>query len=251
MAPRWKLSTLSVFLAILLSTSSQPSLAPRSANATPACAALCWSLTAPPSFSQSADGYGAAAPYHNGFNSTVDGTVYFVLRNQMGQTVGMDSTTTTVPPGGDATLHPGVFGLLPPGNYSAYVFATNAAGIAISNETGGSLESRYSVRIVRTSYSGGPNDTIELSFTMQNVSPSPVVVNVTVIASDPSSNETIWQNQTEVTIPAQWTADVPPMLVGTGNVQPCSVIVTILMQDPQGNNLGRPTRASAECGPAA
>src|SRR5579863_6589607 len=214
MALRWKFSTLSIFLAVLLSTSLPPSPALGSANATPACSELCWSLTAPPNFTQSANGYGADAPYHNGFNSSVEGTVYFVMHNQLGQTVGIDSTTTTVAPGGNATLNPGVFGLLPPGNYSAYVFATNAAGVAISNETMGSLQSRYSVRIVHTSYSGGPNGTIELSFTIENILPSPAVVNVTVIASDPHSHETIWENQTEITIPAMWTADVPPVLIG-------------------------------------
>lgn len=240
----------STFVAILLSASSLPSPALGSANAAPVCGELCWSLTAPPSFTESTEGYGAAAPYHNGFNSSVDGTVYIVLHNQLGQTIGIDPTTTTVPPGGNATLNPGVFGLLPPGNYSAYVFATNGAGVAISNETfAGSLESTYSVRIVGTSTSSGPAGSIDLSFTIENVAPSPVTVNVTVIASDPNTNETIWRNQTEVTIPAVWTADVGPMLIGTGNLASCNVTVTIFMQDQNGKNLGWPAGASQECGP--
>jgi hypothetical protein len=248
MALRRKFSTLSIFLAVLLSTSLTPSPALGSASGAPACATLCWSLTAPPTFTASGDGYGADAPYHNGFNSSVKGTVYLVMRNQLGQTVGIDPTTTTVNAGGNATLHPGISGLLPPGNYSTYIFATNAAGVAISNETAGSLESTYSIRVVGTSMSYGQTGPINLSFTIENVSPSPVVVNVTVIARDPQSNETIWQNQTEVTIPANSTADVPPMLVGTDNIPPCSVIVTILMQDQDGNNLGPPSGASGDCG---
>lgn len=248
MAPRWKDSTIPIFVAILLATSLPPSPAFGSSNAAPACVALCWTLTAPPSFTQSADGYGADAPYHNGFNSSVVGTVYLVLRNQLGQTVGIDPTTTTVPPGGNATLHPGVFGLLPPGNYSAYIFAINAAGVAISNETVGFLQSIFSVRIVGTSSSYGQAGPINLSFTIENVSPTPVVVNVTVIASDPHSNETIWRNQTEIMIPAAWTSDVGPMLIGTDNLPPCSVIVTIFMQGQNGKNLAPPAGASGDCG---
>jgi len=249
MALRWKLSTLSIFLAVLLSTSLQPSPALGSANAMPACGELCWTVTAPPSYTLYSTEYDTAVTYHNGFNSSVQGTVYLVMHNELGQTVAIDPTTGTITPGGNGTLHPSIISqLFPPGNYSTYFFATNAAGVAISNETVGFLESRYSVFIDSTSSSGGPNGTIELSFTIENVAPSPVVVNVTVFARDPQSNRTIWQNQTEVNIPAKGTADVPPMLIETDNIQPCSVIVTILMQDPQGNTLAPPNSASGDCG---
>lgn len=249
MALRWKFPTLSIFLAVLLSTSPPPSPALGSANATAACGELCWTVTAPPSYTLYSTEYDTAVTYHNGFNSSVQGTVYLVMHNELGQTVAIDPTTGTITPGGNGTLHPSIISqLFPPGNYSTYFFATNAAGVAISNETIGFLESTYSVFISGTSESYGQTGPINLSFTIENVAPSPAVVNVTVIARDPQSNKTIWQNQTEVTIPAMWTADVPPMLIETDNIQPCSVIVTILMQDLQGNNLAPPNGASGDCG---
>jgi len=246
-----RFATVSIFAIILLLSSSLPSLrALGAANATPACGELCWTVTAPPSYTLYAREYDTAVTYHNGFNSSVQGTVYLVMHNELGQTVAIDPTTGTITPGGTGTLHPSIIGqLFPPGNYSTYFFATNAAGVAIANETIGFLESTYSVFINGTSESYGQTGPISLSFRIESVSPSPLVVNVTVIASDPESNKTIWQNQTEITIPAMSTSDVPHMVVGTGGLPPCKVNVTILMQDPNGKNLSPPAGASGECGP--
>ena len=221
------------------------------ANATPACAELCWTITAPPSYTVYAREYDSAVTYHNGFNSSVEGTVYLVMRNQLGQAVAIDPTTATITSGGSGNLHPSIISqLFPPGNYSTYFFAINAAGVAISNETVGSLESTYKVFLNQTSTWYGQTGPINfMKETITSVSPYSLVVNVTIIASDPQSNETVGRNQTEITIPAMSTGVVPPMMVGTGNLRPCIVKVVIYMQDPNGANLAPPAGASGECGP--
>jgi hypothetical protein len=222
-----------------------------SANATSACGQLCWTLTSTPSYTLYAREYDFAASYHNGFNSSVQGTVYLVMRNQLGQTVGIDSTTGTIPSGGNGTLHPSIISMLfPPGNYSTYIFAANSAGVAISNETVGSLESILSIFLNQTSSSYGQTGPIHLlKETITSVSPNPLVVNVTIIASDPTTNDTIWRNQTEVAIPPMSTGIVPPMVVETGNLAPCMVKVIMYMQDLNGANLAPPADLSVECMP--
>lgn len=152
-AKRPRFAAVSVFAAILLLSSSVPSLEGiGAANATPACAELCWTITAPPSYTVYAREYDSAVTYHNGFNSSVEGTVYLVMRNQLGQAVAIDPTTATITSGGSGNLHPSIISqLFPPGNYSTYFFAINAAGVAISNETVGSLESTYKVFLNQTS----------------------------------------------------------------------------------------------------
>lgn len=248
-----RLAVLSIFLIILLLAFSLLSFEALGAtNATAACPEFCWTMTAPPSYRLDATDYYSAVNYHNGFNSSVKGTAYFVMRNQLGQTVAIDSTTTTVSAGGNATLHPSFISqLFPPGNYSTYFFAvSNATGVAISNETVGSLESTYSVFINGTSESySGQTGPINLSLTIQSVSPTPVIVNVTVMSSNPQTHTTLWQNQTEISIPAMSSIALPPMMVGTGGLPPCQVNVTVYMQDPSGKNLSPPAGASVECGP--
>ena len=251
-AKRPRFAAVTIFAAILLLSSSLPSLkALGAANATPPCAELCWTITAPPSYTLYAREYDSAVTYHNGFDSSVQGTVYLVMRNQLGQAVAIDPTTATITSGGTGTLHPSIIGrLFPPGNYSTHFFAINAAGVAISNETVGSLESTYKVFLNQTSTSFGQTGPINfMKETITSVSPYPLVVNVTIIASDPQSNETVGRNQTEITIPAMSTGVVPPMLVGTGNLRPCKVSVTMFMQDPNGANLAPPAGLSQECGP--
>jgi hypothetical protein len=227
--------------AVLLSSSSPLTWgAPEPASPTPTCPDSCWSLIGQPTYTLFANSYAAAVTYRNNFNSSVQGSVYLVMRNQIGQTVGLDLTSTTVPPGGNATLHPSIGGLLPPGNYSTYIFAINSPGVAISGATTGSLESTYVLRVALFGAESGAGP-VNVTVGLENVSPSPVVANVTIIASENQSP--VARNQTEVTIPVSSTVDVPFVLIGTANLSSC-LDFYIFMQNANGMNLAPPDHES-------
>jgi hypothetical protein len=117
-----------------------------------------------------ADTYEVDVTYYNGFDTNITGTANLVIRNNLGQTVGVDMTTTTIPAGQNRTLHPSVNEPLPPGTYSTSVFATNG-GVVISNVTSGSFQQKYF--LLFQSFSS-ESDSTSVGVGLTNVSPVPV-----------------------------------------------------------------------------
>lgn len=240
MVSRWKVTTVSMFAAILLSSSSLLPLGTvYSQSATSACPTVCLSLISQSSHSVNGYSYNFVVTYYNSFRSSVLAMVYLVMRNQIGQTVGIDWTNTEIPSGGNETLHPSISVLLPPGNYSTSIFAVNSGGVAISNITVGSIE--YGTVLKVSSFSESP-DTDNVSVILWNLSPSPLVANITIIASE--NQRPLARNQTEITIPALSTVAVPLALIGTANPTSC-LDFYIFMQNANGINWAPPDHESS------
>lgn len=150
-----------------------------------------------------ADTYEVDVTYYNGFDTNITGTANLVIHNDLGQTVGVDMTTTTIPPGQNRTLHPSVNEPLPPGTYSTSVFATNG-GVVISNVTSGSFQQKYFLLFQGFSSS---SDSTSVGVGLTNVSPVPVqgilrgYLNDTLgdVVSSASQNVTVAVNSTTTT----------------------------------------------------
>jgi hypothetical protein len=69
--------------------------------------------------------------YRNNLDVNVSGIVFWVVHNNLGQTVKIGSGTVGISAGSNKTAYAVAFGL-PPDSYNSTVFATDFSGVAIS-----------------------------------------------------------------------------------------------------------------------
>jgi len=74
------------------------------------------------------------ANFRNNLDSNVTGIVLWVVHNEVGQTVGIGSTTLQLSAGANATANPIIYNLAP-GTYNSTVFAIASNGVEISTST--------------------------------------------------------------------------------------------------------------------
>ncbi len=217
----------------------------------------CWIPPGAPTYSVAGNGWvTAVVTYYNGFNSTVTGTAYLVIWNSLGQKVGIDNTTTTVPAGHDATLHPTVVGLLPdgtsrlpPGTYSTSVYATLLNGTLISTVSNGSFKDEP----LPVAFSGsdsvfGPGPvTFTLFFT--NLYPSPLTGTLYGFAND-TSGSPLFNATATVSLSGDSEGNAT-LTFATGNVNYCSLDYSFVLRAPNGTALSPyDHEGGPECPPA-
>jgi len=100
-----------------------------------------WSLASPPIYCVDAHPNGCFvtpgmiyANFRNNLDSNVTGIVLWVVHNEVGQTVGIGSTTLQLSAGANATANPIIYNLAP-GTYNSTVFAIASNGVEISTST--------------------------------------------------------------------------------------------------------------------
>jgi hypothetical protein len=203
----------------------------------------CWIPQGAPTYSVAGNGWvTAVVTYYNGFNSTVTGTAYLVIWNSLGQKVGIDNTTTTIPAGHEATLHPTVVGLLPdgtsrlpPGTYSTSVYATLLNGTRISVVSNGSFRDEpLTVAFTgsASSFGSGPV-TFTLFFT--NLYPSPLTGTLYGFANDTSGRPLF--NATAAVSLSGDSGGNATLVFDTGNINYCSLDYSFVLRAPNGTAL--------------
>lgn len=73
--------------------------------------------------------------YKNNLNTTLEGVVYAVAHNSVGQSLAYVTTTLNMTAGQIGTAYLVVHAGVPRGTYVISVFATSFSGVAISNST--------------------------------------------------------------------------------------------------------------------
>jgi hypothetical protein len=217
----------------------------------------CWIPQGAPTYSVSGNGWvNAVVTYYNGFNTTVTGTAYLAIRNSLGQMVGIDNTTTTIPPGQNATLHPTVVGLLPdgtsrlpPGSYSTSVYATALNGTPISTVSIGSFKDEPLPVAFTGSDSAFGSGPVTFTLFFTNLYPSPLTGTLYGFAND-TSGETFFNATATVSLPGDSNGNAT-LVFGAGNINYCSLDYSFVLRAPNGTVLSPYDHESApECRPA-
>ena len=96
--------------------------------------ALTWTLVSTPELAP--QGGELVVTYKNNLNTALEGIVYTVVHNSIGQTLAYEASTLNMRAGQTGTTYNPVWFNVPEGeNYTTSVFATSFSGVAISNST--------------------------------------------------------------------------------------------------------------------
>jgi cytoskeletal protein RodZ len=217
----------------------------------------CWIPRGAPNYSVAGNGWvTAVVTYYNGFNTTVTGTAYLVIRNSLGQMVGIDNTTTTIPAGQNATLHPTVVGLLPdgtsrlpPGSYSTSVYATTLNGSLISTVSIGSFNDEPLPVAFTGSDSAFGSGPVTFTLFFTNLYPSPLTGTLYGFAND-TSGRTFFNATATVSISGDSNGNAT-LVFSTGNINYCYLDYSFVLRAPNGTALSPyDHEGGPECRPA-
>ncbi|MDA4123383.1 MAG: hypothetical protein OK456_09415 [Thaumarchaeota archaeon] len=217
----------------------------------------CWIPQGAPTYSVAGNGWvTAVVTYYNGFNTTVTGTAYLVIRNSAGQTVGIDNTTTTIPAGQNATLHPTVVGLLPygtsrlpPGSYSTSVYATALNGTPISTVSIGSFNDEPLPVAFTGSDSAFGSGPVTFTLFFTNLYPSPLTGTLYGFANDTSSRS-LFNATATVSLSGDSNGNAT-LVFSTGNINYCTLDFSFVLRAPNGTALSPyDHEGGPECPPA-
>lgn len=121
-----------MFLSLLFVLSSFQSAT--AANLTSCNPGACWAEIGSPNYTSLGPYHTVEITYANSANATMTGIVFMVVHNYLGQTVEISTATLTLTAGTNGMAFPIAFGLAQ-GQYSATLFTTSAAGVAITSTT--------------------------------------------------------------------------------------------------------------------
>jgi hypothetical protein len=217
----------------------------------------CWIPQGAPTYSVAGNGWvTAVVTYYNGYNTTVTGTAYLVIRNSLGQTVGIDNTTTTIPAGQNATLHPTVVGLLPygtsrlpPGSYSTSVYATTLNGTLISTVSIGSFKDEPLPVAFTGSDSAFGSGPVTFTLFFTNLYPSPLSGTLYGFAND-TSGRNLFNATATISLSGDSSANAT-FVFSTGNTNHCYLDYSFVLRAPNGTALSPyDHEGGPECPPA-